>query len=62
MPGEFDDRETAAVGLCLQLIQAMRSRHRAGIMDAASRAELWLQRNYGAKQRAAAPAALDRRR
>ena len=62
MASEFDDRETAAVGLCLRLIEAMRSRHRAGIMDAASRAELWLERNYGASQRAAAVAALSRRR
>jgi len=58
----FDDRETAAVGLCLRLIKAMRSRHRAGVLDAAAEAELWLERNYGVLQRAAAPASLIRRR
>jgi hypothetical protein len=58
----FDDRETAAVGLCLRLIEAMRSRHRAGILDAAAQAESWLQRNYGDLQRSAAPAALVRMR
>lgn len=61
MADVFEDRETAAVGLCLRLIEAMRSRHRAGIMDAATRAELWLERNYGPSQRAAAPTALNRR-
>ena len=58
----FDDRETATVGLCLRLIQAMRSRHRAGSLDAAAQAELWLERNYGDLQRSAAPATLIRRR
>jgi len=62
MADAFEDRETAAVGLCLRLIEEMRSRHRAGIMDAAARGELWLERNYGALQLAAAPAALNRRR
>ena len=58
----FDDRETAAVCLCPRLIQAMQSRHRAGILDVAAQAELWLERNYGDLQRSAAPAALIRRR
>ena len=55
IPTEFDDRETATVGACLRAVEAMRSRYRAGIMDAAEEVERYLESNYGIVHRQAAP-------
>jgi hypothetical protein len=59
---EHNDRETATVGLCLRLIEAMRSRYRAGIQDAADEAELYLEGNYPILQRMAAPKVFKKRK
>lgn len=58
MTTDFNDRETATLGLCLRLIESIRSRHRVGVQDSADKAELWLERNYGILQRMAAPSIL----
>jgi hypothetical protein len=60
-PSEFNDRETATVGVALRLIEAMRSRYRAGIMDAADKAQLYLETEYSILQRQAAPSILKKR-